>query len=211
MNDDQLSVTSVSLLAQLRVNDRSPGAWRSFVDRYGPRMFDWCLNRGLQPADAEDVTQEVLVKLAQRMGTFSYDSNQTFRGWLRRVTENAIVDFLRERKRKEKVGSGTTSADVLKSVEQRQDLTSRLEEVFDLELLEIARQRVKGRIEPKRWRAWEMTSVERQSGDIVSKELGIKLPTVYSSRYQVQKMISAELQTLEEESAVYTQEQIARR
>ena len=80
MNTD--TTTNVSLLLRLRHEDRSQTAWVEFVKRYGGRIHQWCLQRQLQPADAEDVTQTVLVKLAHAIQTFEYDSRLTFRGWL---------------------------------------------------------------------------------------------------------------------------------
>ena len=206
MSQELLSVTSLSLLAQLRDDHASSGAWRRFVDRYGRRIYEWCAHRGLQPADAEDVTQEVLVKLARRLGEFEYDPSQTFRGWLRRVTENTIIDFLRARRQKQDTPTSDDCLQILANTEDRQDLTDRLEEAFDLELLDLAIARVRGRVEDRRWRAWEMTAVKRCSGDEVAAALQMPVPTVYSSRYQVQKLISAEVQQLQEESSGYVQQ-----
>ena len=136
MNDSVSSVTSVSLLAQIGRDRQDPVAWRRFVDRYGKRIYEWCLNRQLQPVDAEDVTQEVLLKLAVRLGEFEYDQSQSFRGWLRRITENAVMDFFRQRKAR---GAGQHAADALERLaheEAREDLVIRLREMFDLELLD---------------------------------------------------------------------------
>jgi len=72
-------------------------------------------------------------------------------------------------------------------------LHERLEAVFDLELLDLAKARVRSRIDKNRWLAWELTAVEQISGEEVSERLGMKLPTVYSNRSKVQKMISDEV------------------
>ena len=53
--------------------------------------------RGLQPADAEDVTQDVLLRLSRALKMFTYDPSRTFRGWLRAVTLHALNDFAAER------------------------------------------------------------------------------------------------------------------
>jgi RNA polymerase sigma factor (sigma-70 family) len=195
------TVTSMSLLAQIRVEDRDPNAWRMFVNRYGSRIYEWCLSRQLQAADAEDVTQQVLLKLTWRLGEFDNDRTQTFRGWLRRVTENAIIDFLRDRQHREKDAAGAWR--LLELAEARRDLVARLEGAFDLELLDLARRRVQSRVEKQRWQAWEMMSIDQRSAEEVSQQLGMKIPSVYSNRYQVQKLIAAEIEQLEHESSVY--------
>ena len=49
--------------------------------RYRPQVYGWCLKWGLQGADADDVTQQVLVKLIETMRTFRYDPARRFRAW----------------------------------------------------------------------------------------------------------------------------------
>ena len=61
------SATDVSLLLRLRQNPTDQAAWGNFVDRYGRRIYLWCRHWQLQEADAEDVTQNVLLKLAEQM------------------------------------------------------------------------------------------------------------------------------------------------
>lgn len=163
-------------------------AWNEFVALYGPKIHQWCCHRGLQPQDAEDVTQNVLIRIARNMQSFVYDPGQSFRGWLRRITENAVIDLFRERKRNQ-VGDENTLA-LLENTEARVELAERLKEVFDIELLQEAKLRVKERIESKRWQAWELTAVEQLSGSEVADRLKMNVATVYSSRYQVQQMIA---------------------
>lgn len=196
---DSISTTSVSLLQRLRRAEEDPYAWDEFVDRYGRRIYEWCLNRQLQTADAEDVTQNVLTKLAVRLENFDYDPDLTFRGWLRRITENAVVDFFRGRKNR--AGAISESIDRLNDAAARADLSQRLEAAFDLELFEEAKSRVRRRVASNRWLAWEMTAVHNESGERVAEELGMKVPSVYSSRYQIQKLIADEVRNLESESA----------
>jgi len=192
MTDDN-STTSVSLLARIHGGRTDPNAWIEFVDRYGRRIYEWCIHRKLQAADAEDVTQNVLAKLAIKLESFEYDPSMTFRGWLRRITENALVDFFREQSSR----GVREEIELLNDAEARADLAERLEAAFDLELFEEARSRVQRRVEPRRWRAWEMTAVLNVPGQEVATELNMNLPTVYSSRYQVQKMIADEARQLE--------------
>ncbi|MCA9085937.1 MAG: sigma-70 family RNA polymerase sigma factor [Planctomycetaceae bacterium] len=196
--NDQTSVTSISLLQRIRRDESDPHAWDEFVHRYGRRIFEWCINRRLQTADAEDVTQNVLLKLANRLSSFEYDPQMTFRGWLRRTTENAVIDFFRERK--SRGDDLKESIRMLDDAAARADLTERMESAFDLELFEEAKCRVKRRVDSRRWQAWEMIAVHNASGEHVAAELNMKLPSVYSSRYQIQKLIAEEVRQLDTES-----------
>src|SRR5262245_49459029 len=130
--------TSISLLARLRTAPTDQGAWRDFVHRYAGQIYGWCRHWNLQEADAEDVTQAVLLKLADKMQTFSYDSTRSFRGWLRTLAHHAWRDFVDGRPRGG-VGSGDSNVlGLLNTVEARDELVKQLETEFDRELLEEA-------------------------------------------------------------------------
>lgn len=188
------STTSATLLARLRKDDNE-FAWRDFVARYGRRIYDWCVARRLQPSDAEDVTQEVLVRLAKRLRSFDYDPEQSFRGYLRRITQNALADFFSDQKKRVDGPQIDLSAE-LENAEARADLLNRLSQVFDMEVLDLAKRRVQARVESRRWEAWHRTAVQQIPGEDVAAQLDMKLPTVYSARYQVQRLISEEVRLI---------------
>ena len=81
------SQTSISLMDQLRQSPRNADAWDRFIRRYRPKIYGWCRTWGLQEADAEDVAQEVIAKLAQKMAGFQYDRSRCFRAWLKTITQ----------------------------------------------------------------------------------------------------------------------------
>src|SRR6516165_11631544 len=88
-----LPTTRVTLLAQLRQDPSDQAGWEEFVERYGRHIYRWCRRWNLQDADAEDVTQDILVKLIQKLRAFTYDPSRSFRGWLKTVTHHAWRDF----------------------------------------------------------------------------------------------------------------------
>ena len=71
LTQDHPSTTDVTLLARLRHDPKDQAAWGDFVARYGPKILQWCRRWHLQEADAQDVAQDVLLKLHGRMATFS--------------------------------------------------------------------------------------------------------------------------------------------
>ena len=82
------SQTGTTLFAILRQPNDSH-AWSRFVDRYGPQVFGWCRARGLQQADAENVTQEVLSKFVNAAKTFQYDPAKSGIDQFKRAVERA--------------------------------------------------------------------------------------------------------------------------
>ena len=67
--------------------------------RYHPKIYGWCKAWGLQEADAEDVAQDVLAKLTQKMASFRYDQSRCFRAWLKTITQRVLSDLIANRKR----------------------------------------------------------------------------------------------------------------
>src|SRR4051812_26207091 len=86
MVDAASNRTSPSLLNRLRQGAADQQAWAEFVRRYGRQIYSWCRRWRLSEADAEEVTQTVLVKLAEKMRSFSYDPARSFRAYLKTLT-----------------------------------------------------------------------------------------------------------------------------
>jgi RNA polymerase sigma-70 factor (ECF subfamily) len=197
VSDTPESETRVSLLGRLRRNPADEGAWREFVHYYGPKVRGWCHRWGPQEADAQDVTQEVLLRLAAKMKTFTYDPGRSFRGWLRTLAHHAWSDFLQDRARP---GQGSGDSQVLQllgTAAARDDLAGGLEEQLDRELLEEAGCRVRLRVAPSTWEAFRLTAVEGLSGQEAARRTGLQVGQVYVARHRVEKLLREEAQKLE--------------
>jgi RNA polymerase sigma factor (sigma-70 family) len=197
MPGDAASRTSITLLGRLH----DPGdarAWPEFVDRYGPRICGWCVRWGLQEADAQDVTQEVLLKLVRTLRTFQYDPAQSFRGWLRTVTHHVLYDLGEARKRALPARDTGNVEGLLADVAARADLLQRLEEEFDRELLELAAEEVRRRVKPATWQAFALVAFEGLSAEEAAGRLGLKVGTAMVYYGRVLRMLRTEVARLEE-------------
>src|SRR5262245_17356709 len=87
--------TRFSLLNALKDADQLNAAWERFQKRYEETILGWCARRGLQPADAQDVTQKVLISLFRSLPQHEHDPSRSFRSWLKAVVNNAIRDVYR--------------------------------------------------------------------------------------------------------------------
>jgi RNA polymerase sigma-70 factor (ECF subfamily) len=191
------SATRSSLLARLRDDASDQSAWQEFVDRYGPAIKAWCRRWNLQESDAEDVTQQVLLKVAVKLRHFVYDPERSFRAWLKTVARHAWSDFVAEQERGG-AGSGDSGVlAVLQTVPARTDLESRLQETFDLELLEIATARVRAHVKATTWEAFRLTALEGLSGVEAAGRLGMQVAAVFMAKSNVQKLLQEEIRTLE--------------
>ncbi len=181
--------TSPTLLGRLRQSPHDAAAWSEFVDRYGAVVFQWCCKWGLQQADAEDVTQNVLLDLGRQMQSFEYCNEGRFRGFLRTIAHRSWCDFVTNRRR-QTAGSGDSMiADILASVPVGDDLADAVDAAGERELLEIAQKMVRLRVDIQTWQAFELTAIRGKSSTDVSNQLQIPVASVYQAKSRVQKML----------------------
>jgi RNA polymerase sigma-70 factor (ECF subfamily) len=88
-----------SLLAQARQGNRE--AFAEMVSPHMPTVYQRARRLTGNAADAEDVSQEALLKAWSRLGQFSGaqdDNSDDFRAWLGRIAGNTSIDVLRQRR-----------------------------------------------------------------------------------------------------------------
>ncbi len=199
MVDEANFQTSPTLLGRLRRSPNDESAWRDFVGRYKKLILRWCGQWGLQSADAEDLTQNVLLQLSRQMDRFEYDPMKRFRSWLKTVSYRAWCDFLEQRRRQEDAASGDSQVmELLNSQEAYDDLLKKLEDEWQLELLEEAMRLVQQRAQPQTWEVFRLLTQEKLSGAEVAQKLDMKVGAVWVARSRVQKMIQEEIRALED-------------
>jgi RNA polymerase sigma-70 factor (ECF subfamily) len=160
-------------------------------------IFDWCRHCKLQDADARDVTQETLLRLAQYLPAFQYKADQRFRGWLRTIVHHCVCDWGAERRRMAPGSGDTEVLEFLESQPAREQLIERLEKQFDQELLHLAMERVRDRVEPLTWQVFELLALQRLSGVEVARQTGMKVASAFASRSKVQRLLRAEIDWLQ--------------
>ncbi len=86
--------TSPELLAASKRAD--PAAWERLVAVYSPLVYSWSRHFGLPPEAAKDIVQDVLRAVFTNLERFDTDREDgSFRGWLRTITNNKMIDRLR--------------------------------------------------------------------------------------------------------------------
>src|SRR5437879_11778992 len=92
--------TRVSLLLRLR-DPQDHEAWMEFVTLYEPVTYRLLRRKGLQDADARDVMQELLLAVSRSIDRWDPAKERgSFRGWLRRVARNLVLNWLTHRDRR---------------------------------------------------------------------------------------------------------------
>jgi len=92
-------------------------------ERYHRRVYSVCLRMTHNPAEAEDLTQEVFLHLVKKIGSFRGDSQ--FNTWLHRLTVNLVLmHFRRGARRRE---WGTEDPESILLMAQRNKRTANLQ------------------------------------------------------------------------------------
>jgi DNA-directed RNA polymerase specialized sigma24 family protein len=113
------------------------------------------------------------------------------------VTQNALADFLADRKRR---CCGSGDGDVwnqLQSVQARDDLIEHFKDQFDAEIVAMACERARARVEPQTWEAFRLTAYERLSGEAVAERLGMSRATVFKAKSRVLEFVREEIKRLD--------------
>ncbi|MGO9469356.1 MAG: RNA polymerase sigma factor [Isosphaeraceae bacterium] len=185
--------TSLTLMMRVQQNPADPRAWDDFVERYQPMIRAWCVRWGAQACDADDVAQQVLLKLLTAMKSYRPDPKASFRGWLKTVTHHAWLDFARRPKN----GQGAAGLDaIVDSSDALADLEKEMQQAFERELLELAMSRVEKRVKPSTWQAFRLTSIDNLSGAEAAERLNAPVSSVFVAKHRVLKLLEAEVRKL---------------
>ena len=91
------SSISSSLLERIRAGDQE--AWHRLVGIFGPLVYRWAREFGVQAADTGDIVQEVFRAVSLNVGRFRRDcADDSFRGWLWIIARNKVHDYFRARR-----------------------------------------------------------------------------------------------------------------
>jgi RNA polymerase sigma-70 factor (ECF subfamily) len=178
------------LLSHLRRYPSDQVSWEQFVERYGRHIYRWCRQWNLQDADAEDVTQDILVKLSHKLRAFAYDPARSFRGWLKTVAHNTWRDFKDGRRHTWPIAGDAQARERILTLEAREDLAQKLEEAF-------AKVRVRLRVAPHTWEAFRLMALEGVPVAAVAARVRMQVAMVYVAKSKVQKMLREEIRRLE--------------
>src|SRR5208282_3840251 len=92
--------TRASLLLRLR-DSQDHEAWMEFVSLYEPMAYRLLRRHGLQDADAREVMQDLFMAVSRSIDRWDPAKERgSFRGWLRRVARNLVINWLKQRQRR---------------------------------------------------------------------------------------------------------------
>jgi RNA polymerase sigma factor (sigma-70 family) len=185
--------TRPSLLVRLRdLHDRA--AWEGFVELYAPLVYGYGRKRGLQDADAADLTQNVLRAVASHIERFDYDARLgSFRGWLFTIVRRQLCD-LRARRNGHCQGSGDPAVQrLLESQASPDEESAAWESEYRQSLFARAAEQVRPCVEEATWLAFWQTAVEGKPPGQAAADLGLSVASVYLARSRVMARLRDEV------------------
>jgi RNA polymerase sigma-70 factor (ECF subfamily) len=185
-------VTSLSLLERARANDGD--AWSRVVSLYRPLVRFWCSRAGLRTEDAEDVCQEVFAAAAAHLAGFRRDRpGDTFRGWLKVITRNAVLAHHRRNGDRPRAEGGSEALGRLQDVADPLAGSGAEEEAEAGLLFPRAVEQVRGEFEERTWRAFWLTVVEDRSPAALEAELGMTAAAIRQAKSRVLRRLREEV------------------
>jgi RNA polymerase sigma-70 factor (ECF subfamily) len=190
--------TRPSLLFRLR-DWQDHEAWLEFVSLYEPVAYRLLRRQGLQDADAREVMQELLLAVSRSIDRWDPARERgSFRGWLRRVARNLVINWLKQGHRRMATGGSGLQAllDLLPAEQEPETLA------FDRELRRVLYQRaadqVRGEVQATTWQAFLETAVVGTSPGETARKLGMRIGAVRVAKCRVLARLRATIEEWEQ-------------
>ena len=180
--------THATLLARL-ADGVDPAAWREFHDRYADLLRGFARRYGLQPADCDDATQEILLALAKSVGKFQYDpAKGKFRSYLKTVALRTVFRILRQKKAARTLELSGEEVDAAAG-------DSATEEYWEQEWRQYHVRRAMRRLESEFNEQHRMVfshyAVKGLPASKTAAELGLSVDQVYQAKSRILRRLSA--------------------
>src|SRR4051812_20230411 len=191
-----MSETSVSLLERLR-RAPEPAAWQRLLDLYDPLIRRWLARSPLQPADRDDLVQEVLGVVVRKLPEFERRRTGAFRAWLRGVTVNCLRDFFRASRRRPVAPGDSAFLDRLAELEDPQSALSQLWDAeHDRHVVRRLLELIEPQFEAPTVAAFRLAVLEGRKAADVAAALGLTVNAVLLAKSRVLRRLRQELDGL---------------
>ena len=164
-------------------------AWQRLFDLYAGFVFSIARSKGLNEENADNVVQDVFIRLAQFLPTFEYDRTKgRFRSYLINLVYNLIIDKWRIHQHDDERMKAYKD-EVVNMTPADKDFAER---EWQAAALEEALRRIKPEVRPEHYAAFYASAVEGQDTETVMRLYNLSRDNLY----QIRKRLTAKLQTV---------------
>jgi RNA polymerase sigma-70 factor (ECF subfamily) len=190
--------TRATLLARVR-DLKDQAAWEQFAAIYAPLIHRYLRRRGLQEADAADVTQETMSRVTGAIGRLEYDRGKgRFRGWLLTIAHRSLIDHVQRAKRAV-AGTGDDAVHAMLDAHPQLDEAAEWERECQQQVVKWAMDQIKSEFAPKTWSAFYATAIENRPVNDVASELGMSAGAVYIAKSRVTSRLRIVVEEIEDD------------
>jgi len=191
--------TSITLLQRVQ-NQQDEESWNEFIETYKRFLYSVIRRMNITAHDADDLVQDIFVKVWEHMPNFNYDSSKLFRNWLCTVTRNKVLAFIKSKQ------AYLRKMDTIK----HEEITSYLSTINLPEIEEIAAEEwevfisnqamknISGQFSGKALEVFDII-LKGKSIEEVAEDMGLKENSVYRLKNRVKAALMSEIASLRHE------------
>lgn len=188
--------TRPSLLLRIR-DPRDGQAWAEFSSLYRPVVCSMARHYGMQPADADDLAQQVLIAISLAIERFDPERGQAkFRTWLKTIARHAIINAL-TRGAPDRAAGGSHVMNLLHQQPAAGQETQTLMIQYRREIFQVAAAQIQDEFQPETWQAFWKSVVLGHNVDQVAESMNRSRGSIYTSRSRVMKRLKEKVQELD--------------
>ena len=194
-----LPETRPSLLIRVR-DQQDHGAWDEFSEIYRPVIIRLARFKGLQPADCEDLAQQVLLSISKTIHNWQPDADRArFSTWLKRVALNAILNAVTRPAPDRATGNDNFAALCNENQTHSEADSELLNTEYRRSVFQWASSQIRNEFTRETWMSFWLTAVDGMDIDDAAKQLGRTRGSVYASRSRVMKRLQQKVDEFCEE------------
>jgi RNA polymerase sigma-70 factor (ECF subfamily) len=177
--------TASSLILGLKSHDTE--AWSRMVELYFPLVYGWCQRGGLPAEEIRDVIQDVFRAVASGVNGLRHERPEdTFRGWLKGITQHKIQDYWRRQPAEGRGVGGSNAQQQLHAAAIFQTDDASASDVSDRALLvNRALDLIRVEFEAATWQAFWRTTVDGDAPADVAADLNLTVNAVYKAKSRI--------------------------
>lgn len=191
--------TRQSLLCRLK-DWKDEESWQVFFETYWKLIYNAAIKAGLTDSEAQDVVQETIISVSKSMPDFNYDPQKgSFKSWLLKLTRWRVLDQFRKRQQgieyvPRESDTSTETAIIERMADPGQSaFETAWEDEWEKNLMEAAIERVKKKVDPKQYQAFDLYVLKKWPVMKVARTLKINAGMVYLNKHRIGNSIKREV------------------